>query len=120
MKKKLVIEIISFVIVEITLLLVSVFMTPPAQTIIIVLAIALPIGMPIVILIIEFWERLYLHPLNESVDYNKPLAQDRNAFLKAQPFFCDDCKKFSDIFRDYCEYCGTKNSLRKATKQDFE
>ncbi|MFX0141619.1 MAG: hypothetical protein ACFFDN_48725, partial [Candidatus Hodarchaeota archaeon] len=54
-----------------------------------------------------------------SEEFNLPLIQDRKAFLKAQPLFCVNCKKFTDIFRQYCEHCGSKNSLRKATKTDF-
>ena len=59
-------------------------------------------------------------PPDRSVDYDKPLIQDRDAFLKAQPFFCVECQKFTDTIREYCEHCGTKNSLRKATKRDFD
>ncbi|MFX0135910.1 MAG: zinc-ribbon domain-containing protein, partial [Candidatus Hodarchaeota archaeon] len=31
----------------------------------------------------------------------------------------DNCKKFTDVLKEYCEYCGAKNSLRKATKEDY-
>lgn len=54
-----------------------------------------------------------------SEDYNRPLIQDRRAFLKAQPFVCNNCKKFTNILREYCENCGSKDSLRKATKEDY-
>jgi len=57
--------------------------------------------------------------LREIEDFDRPLTQDREAFLKAQPFVCDNCKKFTDILREYCENCGGKDSLRIATKDDF-
>lgn len=55
-----------------------------------------------------------------SKEFHRPLIQDRKAFLKAQPFICDNCNRFTDVLREYCEHCGAKNSLRKATKEDFD
>lgn len=56
----------------------------------------------------------------ESVGFLTPLIQDRKTFLEAQPFICDNCKNFTDTIRDFCEICGNRYSLRKATKNDFE
>jgi predicted amidophosphoribosyltransferase len=69
--------------------------------------------------------KLVVSKIKESFDkmsgeFHKPLIQDAKAFLKAQPYFCINCKKFTDTFRYNCENCGTKNSLRKATIHDFE
>ncbi|MFW9819211.1 MAG: hypothetical protein ACFFE5_06335 [Candidatus Thorarchaeota archaeon] len=50
---------------------------------------------------------------------NKPLVQDWRAFLKAQPLVCDRCGMFTDTYRNYCEGCGARYSLRKAKKKDF-
>ncbi|MFX1476831.1 MAG: zinc ribbon domain-containing protein [Promethearchaeota archaeon] len=55
-----------------------------------------------------------------SGEFHKPLIQDAKAFLKAQPYICVKCKKFTDTLRYYCENCGDKNSLRKATTDDYE
>lgn len=118
MKKKLV-ALLIFVIIEIVMLVISISMKPFVRTIIIVVVLSLPIVIPLGYILI------LLDPLgmesipDRSVDIHKPLTQDRNAFLKAQPFFCDEYKRFTDTIREYCEYCGTKNSLRKATKRDF-
>jgi hypothetical protein len=57
---------------------------------------------------------------NRSVEFHRPLVQDRKAFLKVQPYFCVNCKKFSDIMREFCEYCGSESSVRNATKNDFK
>ena len=56
----------------------------------------------------------------EKVGFLTPLIQDKKAFLEAQPFICDNCKNFTDIVREFCEICGTRYSIRKATKHDFE
>lgn len=47
------------------------------------------------------------------------MVQDWRAFLKAQPLICDRCGMFTDTYRQYCENCGAKYSLRKAKKKDF-
>jgi len=41
-------------------------------------------------------------------------------YLEAFPYFCENCKKFIYMLREYCENCGSKDSLRKATIEDFE
>ena len=56
----------------------------------------------------------------ESAGFLTPLIQDRKAFLEAQPFICDNCKNFTDTVRDFCEICGNRYSIKKATKNDFE
>ena len=119
MKKKFIFLLI-FAIMEIVLLIVSIFMDPTVRLIMVATVIAVPLALPIAYFI------FLLHPIygppsapNSPVDIHKPLIQNRSAFLKAQPFFCAECKKFTDIMREYCEFCGTQNSLRKAKKQDF-
>ncbi|MFX0006272.1 MAG: hypothetical protein ACFFA7_12050 [Promethearchaeota archaeon] len=47
------------------------------------------------------------------------MVQDWRAFLKAQPLVCDRCGMFTDTYRNYCESCGARYSLRKAKKRDF-
>ncbi len=48
------------------------------------------------------------------------MVQDWRAFLKAQPLICDRCLNFTDTYREYCEKCGARYSLRKTTKKDFK
>ena len=36
------------------------------------------------------------------------------------PYICASCGEFSHTFAEYCENCGTKGSLRKAMKSDYE
>jgi hypothetical protein len=45
---------------------------------------------------------------------------DWSEFLKAQPFICDKCGKFTYTDREYCEGCGGRYSLRKATRTDYK
>ncbi len=40
-------------------------------------------------------------------------------YLETFPYFCGNCKKFTYMLREYCENCGSKDSLRKATKEDY-
>ena len=63
---------------------------------------------------------VWFHTPDRSVDHHSPLIQNKKAFLKAQPFFCDNCKKFTDTLREICETCGSKNSIRKGKKVDFK
>ncbi|MFX1572624.1 MAG: hypothetical protein ACFFB0_07740 [Promethearchaeota archaeon] len=56
----------------------------------------------------------------EKAGFLPPLIQDRKAFLEAQPFVCDNCKNFTDTLREFCEICGTRYTIRKATRHDFE
>jgi hypothetical protein len=86
---------------------------------------ALIIAIPIVLLLIGIatnWEKTHKdgYLSIKWMDSHHPLIHDRKEFLKAQPFFCDECKTFTDSLLEYCENCGTKNSLRKATKDDFK
>jgi len=56
----------------------------------------------------------------ERVGFITPLIQDRKAFLEAQPFICDNCKNFTDAVKEFCEICGARYSIRKATNHDFD
>jgi hypothetical protein len=123
MKKKF-IFLLVFALIEIVLLFVSIFMDPIVRLILVGIIIVLPFALPIAYFLYLLHPSLGLKMFgasdpNSPVDVHKPLIQNRSAFLKAQPYFCTECKKFTDIMREYCEFCGTQNSLRKATKQDF-
>ncbi|MFW9999998.1 MAG: hypothetical protein ACFE9Q_07640 [Candidatus Hodarchaeota archaeon] len=45
---------------------------------------------------------------------------DIESFLKDHPFFCLYCGEFTIINKDVCEVCGTKNSLRKTTVENYK
>ena len=45
---------------------------------------------------------------------------DKKSFIKTYKFVCTECGEFWDIFREYCEKCGSKDSVRKATKDDYK
>lgn len=64
-------------------------------------------------------KKLFRRDDNWSPDVQTPLKQNWRAFLKAQPLICDNCGNFTDTPREYCESCGFRHSLRKATKKDF-
>jgi hypothetical protein len=67
-----------------------------------------------------FWAKKLGNRIDElSPSVQTPLKQNWRAFLKAQPLVCDDCGNFTDTPREYCERCGSRYSLRKATKKDF-
>ena len=98
-------------------------MPPDMQPLMIALLIAIPIGLILFLFLLPFLPLLppFFQGLPESSeDSNRPLIQDRKEFLKAQPFFCDECKTFTDLLKEYCENCGAKDSLRKAIKNDFK
>ncbi len=40
-------------------------------------------------------------------------------FKKSFPYACDKCGALANMKRDYCETCGTENSLRDITKEDY-
>ena len=110
-----------FVIFEFVLYIISIFMPPDVQSLIIALLIAIPIGLIVFLFLLPYIHGIYGNPYPESSDdYHRPLIQDRKEFLKAQPFFFDECKTFTDSLIEYCENCGTKDSSRKATKNDFK
>ncbi|MFW9828460.1 MAG: hypothetical protein ACFFEY_12790 [Candidatus Thorarchaeota archaeon] len=67
-----------------------------------------------------FWmKKLGNHVDELSPSAQTPLKQNWRAFLQAQPLICDNCGNFTDTPREYCERCGSRYSLRKATKKDF-
>ncbi|MFX1411144.1 MAG: hypothetical protein ACFFA6_12385 [Promethearchaeota archaeon] len=59
----------------------------------------------------------------ETVTPEADLIQKENEkisiYLKTLPYFCESCKKFTYIFRNYCGNCGSRDSLREATKEDY-
>ena len=91
--------------------IISVILVPYMVVQLIAASVFFPIGIIFMVLAIyEIKERREL----------PSLVHNRSAFLKAQPFFCEKCKTFTDTFREYCEDCGTEGSLRKATKADYK
>ncbi|MFX0177912.1 MAG: hypothetical protein ACFE85_16980 [Candidatus Hodarchaeota archaeon] len=40
-------------------------------------------------------------------------------FRKTYPYLCTKCGKLSNMKREFCENCGTKNSLREISKEDY-
>jgi len=46
--------------------------------------------------------------------------KEKRSFQKLHRFICDYCENFSYRYRGYCDICGTRSSLRKARKKDFE
>lgn len=78
------------------------------------------IFIPLIVGLIGFLGTSWVNIPNRSVEHQSPLTQNRKAFLKAQPFICDKCKKFTDTLREICETCGSHNSIREAKKLDFK
>ena len=44
---------------------------------------------------------------------------DQKLYKKTYPYICSSCGKFTHTEREYCESCGTKNTIIKAKKQDY-
>ncbi|MFW9938036.1 MAG: hypothetical protein ACFFD5_10335 [Candidatus Thorarchaeota archaeon] len=40
-------------------------------------------------------------------------------FRATYPYICTNCGKISNMEREFCENCGTKDSLREITKEDY-
>jgi uncharacterized OB-fold protein len=45
---------------------------------------------------------------------------DKKLFKKTYKYICSSCGKFLHTFREYCEFCGEKDTVREATKEDFK
>ncbi|MFX1419600.1 MAG: hypothetical protein ACFE9N_11830 [Promethearchaeota archaeon] len=43
-----------------------------------------------------------------------------DSYNKTFPYICNSCREFSYTFSEYCENCGAKGSIRKATERDYE
>ena len=119
MKKGYIIFLI-LVILIIVLLIIYPFVPSEVQLGILITVIAIPVC-SVFFFMFFFLEGGGLHTVpDESVDYQRPLVQDRRVFLEHQPFICAKCNAFTDTLREYCENCGAKDSLRKATKKDYD
>ncbi|UCC20823.1 MAG: hypothetical protein JSV62_05965 [Promethearchaeota archaeon] len=122
MKKGYIIFVILMLLIGV-LLTVYPFVTPDVQIIILIIVISIPVIFVVLlflspfILTLPFIGRIYP---KESVDYHRPIVRDRKAFLEHQPFICDKCSAFTDTYREYCENCGVKDSLRIAKKKDYD
>ena len=77
--------------------------------------IAIIIAIPITIILVSILDAFF-QPKYKEYDSRANQAE----FSKAQPYFCETCKTFLTTFREFCENCGANNSLRKATKKDYE
>ena len=40
-------------------------------------------------------------------------------FKKTFPHVCKECATLSNSLREYCEFCGVKDSFRLVTKEDY-
>lgn len=120
MKKGYIFLLISVILIGI-LLIIYPFVSSDVQIIILVIVISIPVVSVMLIFLMRKHQIGYAfaHP-PESVDYHRPIVQDRRAFLEHQPFICAKCNTFTDTLREYCENCGAKDSLRKATKKDYD
>ena len=45
---------------------------------------------------------------------------DQKLYKKTNPYICSSCGEFAHTKREYCEICGKKDSIVKATKEDFK
>lgn len=40
--------------------------------------------------------------------------------MKTFPYICDNCRKRTYTFQEYCENCGAKDTIREAITNDYE
>ncbi|MFX1571605.1 MAG: hypothetical protein ACFFB0_02570 [Promethearchaeota archaeon] len=45
---------------------------------------------------------------------------DDKLFRKTYLYICDNCHNFDHTEHQYCDKCGSEDSLRKAQKQDYK
>jgi uncharacterized OB-fold protein len=45
---------------------------------------------------------------------------DAKLYKKTYPYICSNCGKFTHSQREYCESCGNKGSIVKASKEDYK
>ncbi|MFX1556152.1 MAG: hypothetical protein ACFFC9_02770, partial [Promethearchaeota archaeon] len=50
---------------------------------------------------------------------DKKVDKREKDYMKAFKYVCSNCHKFTHTLRNFCENCGTKDSLKLATKEDF-
>jgi hypothetical protein len=110
-KKRKYVELIYFSLIEGILAFITIFLPLPWN----IVMIAIIIALPITIISVSVLDALF-KPTYEEFGSQANHVE----FLKAQPYFCETCKTFLTAFRGTCENCGVTNSLRKATKKDYE
>ncbi|MFX1405698.1 MAG: sialidase family protein [Promethearchaeota archaeon] len=90
----------------------------PVEIIIIIVIIAI---LGIVSLVVIF----YIRRKHRMPFETKPKISDKKVdkrekdYMKAFKYVCSNCHKFTHTLRNFCENCGTKDSLKLATKEDF-
>ncbi|MBY9004478.1 MAG: hypothetical protein KGD73_10935 [Candidatus Lokiarchaeota archaeon] len=45
---------------------------------------------------------------------------DSKLYKKTYPFICSKCKTLINMNREYCESCGMKGTIVKASKEDYK
>jgi rRNA maturation endonuclease Nob1 len=45
---------------------------------------------------------------------------NKKIFRRTYKFICSDCGEFSHTLFDYCEKCGSKDTLHNASRQDYK
>jgi hypothetical protein len=102
-----------FLLTEIILFIISLFLAFPWRELMYAIMIVIPL-LPIIFYFVEvtnWW-------VNPKIPEVQTIAT-REEFLKAQPYICEECFTFTSNFREICENCGKMNTLRKSTKKDY-
>lgn len=115
MKKKYSILIGLFFLTVILLLMLSIFLRVPLINFLLNLVYAIPISIGTTFLINAL---IWGPKAKRYSDVKTPMGTSKE-FLQAQPYICDNCGNFMSMFREICENCEAKNSLRRATQLDY-
>lgn len=67
-------------------------------------------------LIIIFYIRYKRNPLKIS---KRKLEQQMKDYMKTFRFICSNCHEFANTLREYCERCGAKDTLKRASREDY-
>lgn len=90
----------------------------PIEIIIIIVVIAI-IGILSLVVIFHIRRKNRLPIEKKPKISDKKLDKRIKNYMEAFKYICSNCHKFTHTSREYCENCGTKDSLKAATKEDF-
>lgn len=56
----------------------------------------------------------------KKYNYKGVYIMDKKLFRKTYPFICVECGEFTHTKREYCEKCGAKDTINKASKDRYD
>ncbi|MFX1235739.1 MAG: hypothetical protein ACFFBY_14490, partial [Promethearchaeota archaeon] len=81
---------------------------------IIIITIIMIIGFTALIMIFYIRYKRNIHKKSK-----RKLAQRTKDYTKTFRYICSNCHEFANTLREYCESCGAKDTLKRATREDY-